>query len=153
MRVLVCGSRGWHDANPIHLALAECFGESIRSGEEFVVIHGAAKGADTLAGEVAHQLNATVIEEPAQWDKHGKGAGPKRNQKMLDDHNPDLVIAFRSTGKSRGTDDMVERAHRAGVTVVMVDEQMDDAYVIEPEGVVSEDELSAAIASIRATRR
>lgn len=152
MRVLVCGSRGWHDPEPIRLALAECLYESLDAGEELVVIHGAAKGADALAGEVATQFNAKVIAVPAEWDVYGRGAGPKRNQKMLDEHQPELVLAFRSTGKSNGTDDMVARAHKAGVTTIVMDEQMEDAYVIEPEGVVSDDELSAALASIRATR-
>jgi len=50
---------------------------------------------------------------PADWDKHGKAAGPIRNQEMLDQH-PDFVLAFPG---GNGTADMVARARRAGVPV------------------------------------
>lgn len=44
-------------------------------------------------------------------------AGPRRNQDMLDDFKPGLVIAFvdKPLASSRGTNDMVERAAKAGV--------------------------------------
>ena len=126
MRVLICGSRGWHDADAIHLVLAELMGTCIRLGEELVVIHGGARGADRLAGQIAPQYRARVIEEPARWDLHGKAAGPIRNQLMIDKHNPDLVYAFRSTGKSSGTDDMIKRAAKAGLKVTVVEGEPHD---------------------------
>lgn len=42
-----------------------------------------------------------------------------RNQRMLDEAAPDLVLAFRNEGRSRGTDDMVRRAKKAGVPTVV----------------------------------
>lgn len=50
----------------------------------------------------------------ADWDKHGKAAGPIRNQQMLDEGKPDLVLAFAG---GKGTDDMCRRARAAGVEV------------------------------------
>jgi hypothetical protein len=50
----------------------------------------------------------------AEWDKHGRAAGPIRNQQMLDDGKPDLVLAFAG---GRGTDDMCRRAREAGIEV------------------------------------
>ena len=44
----------------------------------------------------------------------GKRAGPLRNQRMLDEGKPDLVVAFPGGG---GTKDMVRRAVKAGVSV------------------------------------
>lgn len=111
----MCGSRGWKDPDPIHMVFAELEGICIRRGEELVLIHGDAKGADRMAADIATQYNAKVIAVPADWEEHGKAAGPIRNQKMLDDHNPDVVWAFRSTGKSNGTDDMVRRSKKAGI--------------------------------------
>jgi len=49
-----------------------------------------------------------------EWDKIGKKAGPLRNQRMLDEGKPDLVVAFSGSG---GTKDMVRRAVKAGVSV------------------------------------
>ena len=51
------------------------------------------------------------MEMPADWTKHGKAAGPIRNQKMLDEC-PDLVVAFPG---GKGTADMVRRAMKAGI--------------------------------------
>jgi hypothetical protein len=56
---------------------------------------------------------------PADWETHGRAAGPIRNQAMLDEGKPYLVIAFWD-GKSKGTLDMISRATRAGVPVKIV---------------------------------
>lgn len=44
-------------------------------------------------------------------------AAKARNQQMLDEENPDLVVAFPG---GRGTMDMIDRAQRAGVEVVEI---------------------------------
>jgi hypothetical protein len=55
---------------------------------------------------------------PADWTRHGKAAGPKRNQLMLDKEKPDLVIAFPG---GKGTADMVARAKAQGFKVMEVE--------------------------------
>lgn len=83
------------------------------------VIHGGAAGADHFAdGWAAVQKVPTTIFE-ARWDKDGRAAGPIRNQRMLDEGKPDLVLAAPG---GNGTADMVRRAKAAGVRVVTVDE-------------------------------
>lgn len=81
-----------------------------------VIVHGAARGADTIARLVAEDLGLATEAHPADWKKHGKAAGPIRNQEMLDS-GIDLVIAFPG---GNGTADMVKRARQAGVEVVEV---------------------------------
>ena len=49
--------------------------------------------------------------------KYGRAAGPIRNQQMLDEGRPTLVVAFPD---GRGTADMVRRARSAGVEVIEV---------------------------------
>ena len=91
------------------------------------IIHGAAKGADRIAGEIAVGLGFNeVIAVPANWDKHHRAAGPIRNQVMLD-MKPDLVLAFHDDPNlGKGTADMVSRARRAGVEVqVFIKEEKD----------------------------
>jgi len=108
MRVLVCGDREWTD-------LAAILRE-LKHHRATVVIHGGARGADTLAGEAARQMKIPVEMFPAQWNLYGKSAGPIRNKQMLVEGEPDLVLAFHSDlMSSRGTRDMVRRADRAGV--------------------------------------
>lgn len=48
-------------------------------------------------------------------------AGLYRNQEMVD-LGADVVLAFQRNG-SRGTQDCMDRARRAGLTVVLVEEQ------------------------------
>jgi predicted Rossmann-fold nucleotide-binding protein len=54
---------------------------------------------------------------PANWPKHGKGAGFIRNQQMLNEGKPDLMIAFPG---GKGTADMIEKAIKAGIKVIEV---------------------------------
>jgi hypothetical protein len=112
MRVLVCGSRDWKWKGVIKRVLAQ-------SGAT-TIIHGCCRGADRMAGEVAHELGLAVIACPADWQKHGKKAGPIRNQEMLE-HKPAMVLAFcDDLDNSRGTKDMSHRAINAGVPVRVI---------------------------------
>ncbi len=114
MKVLVCGDRNWTDGQAIERELLKLCRQTLVSR----VIHGAARGADTLAGRAAKNLYIPQIPFPAQWDKYGRAAGPIRNQQMLDDGRPDLVLAFHENIKaSKGTKDMVRRAKKAGIEV------------------------------------
>lgn len=110
MRVLVCGDRHWKNKEAVRREL-----EKLPAGT--VIIHGAAPGADTLAGEVARELNFPVEEYPAEWPLYGRSAGPIRNRKMLA-AKPDKVLAFHADiTKSKGTKHMVSIAVQGGVAV------------------------------------
>lgn len=108
--ILVCGSRKWADRLPIWDALFR-----LRHETE-LVIHGAARGADTLAGDVCRDLGIPVHEYPADWDRYGKGAGFIRNSRMLKEGQPDLVLAFTEEPEG-GTAQMVKLARKADVEV------------------------------------
>lgn len=81
------------------------------------IISGAAKGADTAIIDwcVVNWLPCT--EYLADWKRYGKRAGPIRNQQMLDEGKPDLVIAFPG---GTGTADMIRRSKAAGLQVIEV---------------------------------
>ena len=79
-----------------------------------VIIHGGCRGADLLAADVAKELSIPTEEYPADWNTHGRSAGPKRNQQMLDKGKPTFVLAFHDDiDESKGTKDMVLRAKKA----------------------------------------
>lgn len=114
MRLLVCGDRNWADRAAVARFIAEADPE--------VVIHGAARGADSLAGEEATRLGISVEAYPADWTRYGRAAGPVRNQQMLTEGRPDAVLAFHEDiTNSKGTADMVRRARKAGLPVTVVD--------------------------------
>lgn len=110
MRIIVCGGRYFGDWAAVYFALDEIHEETPIEA----VIHGNARGADALAGRWAVNRAVKCWPVPAQWKKHGKAAGPKRNQAMLG-MGIDLVVAFPG---GRGTADMVRRAEAAGVKVI-----------------------------------
>lgn len=113
MRVLVCGGRDYADANTMKRVL----GTFHTLNPIAVLIHGGAPGADTMAGIWALYNGITERVFLANWKDLGKKAGPIRNQQMLDEGKPDLVIAFPG---GSGTSDMIRRAEKAGVTVHQV---------------------------------
>ena len=78
------------------------------------VIHGGARGADTVAARWAEAHSLEVVKFPADWQRHGRAAGGIRNQQMLDEGHPDAVVAFPG---GVGTADMVRRAKAAGLPV------------------------------------
>jgi predicted Rossmann-fold nucleotide-binding protein len=114
MRVLVCGGRDYKNRGQVFAALDRLMAKH----GALTIIEGGAVGADTFAGEwICMQRSCQLVTEHATWEKYGKPAGPIRNQKMIDDHKPNLVIAFPG---GRGTADMVFKAQGAGVEVTEV---------------------------------
>lgn len=113
MRVLACGGREYTD----HEALAAVLSDLRRTRGITVLIAGGARGADTMAEEWAKAQGLPCEVYQADWDNLGRKAGPIRNQRMLDEGKPDLVVAFPG---GRGTADMVRRAREAGVETIEV---------------------------------
>jgi len=115
-RVLACGGRTFRDARVVRRTL-----DKIHAGTPITcLIDGGANGADTLAFVWAgdHQIERLTFE--ADWDRYGKAAGPIRNQRMLREGAPDLVVAFPG---GVGTAHMVSIAREAGVRVIEVDSE------------------------------
>lgn len=114
MKVLVCGDREYTNKRAIFLAL---YGMP----KDTIIINGACRGADKISTDVAKSLGLGFREYSADWDKHGKKAGPIRNREMLDKEQPDLVIAFHSyILESKGTKDMCLYAKSKSVPVILI---------------------------------
>lgn len=119
MRVLVCGSRDWDDWKAIYAVLEGVY--TMMGRRDLMIIEGCARGADTIAGEWAEASGVQHLQFPAQWATEGKAAGPIRNQRMLDDGDPELVLAFHDNlAESKGTGDMVRRAKARGVDTFII---------------------------------
>lgn len=112
MRVLICGSRDYRKFRPIH--------EYVKTlAKDTIIIHGGAKGADRFAGIAAGIESLEIEIYRPDWNHYGKAAGVIRNQEMLDEGKPDLVVYFsEDIENSRGTKDMVRRAKKAGIEVI-----------------------------------
>jgi hypothetical protein len=86
--------------------------------QDIRLISGHAPGADTMAEEWAFERCIPIYIFPTRWDGHKKAAGFIRNQQMLDEGKPDLVVAFPG---GRGTADMITRAKKAGIKIIEVE--------------------------------
>jgi hypothetical protein len=126
MKILVCGGRDYNNYSKVNEILSliceennlktepDSFGNYLYTP---TIIHGAAKGADSLADQWA-VANWTKLEVyPAKWSKWGKSAGYTRNKQMLEEGKPDLVVAFPG---GKGTAMMVKLAKEAGVKVIEI---------------------------------
>ncbi len=108
-RVLVCGGRNFDQWRTVARELDATMPIGL-------LIQGGAQGADALAVKWAESRDVPVMTFRPNW-RLGKKAGPIRNQLMLDEGKPDLVVAFPG---GRGTEDMMMRANAANVSVVII---------------------------------
>jgi len=116
VRVIVCGGRDYSNLERVRteiLQLAADWGQ-----HHLLIVHGAARGADQLAGWIADGLGVATEEHPAQWDDLGRRAGMVRNEQMAQ-AGAELCVAFPG---GRGTADMVERARKRGIPVREIDD-------------------------------
>lgn len=131
MRVLVTGGRDFNDYAAMRAALDNMHAAegTIAAQPISLIIHGACgcdanepfsckleflRGADALADRWARENGIPVKRMPAEWTRLERAAGPVRNQKMLDEGKPDLVIAFPG---GKGTAGMIKLANKAKVPV------------------------------------
>lgn len=126
MKVLITGSRTWTDELII-----------IREMSKFppgtIIVHGAARGADSLADKVARSFGhipRPYPVTPSDWEVIGPRAGVLRNTHMLKMEHPDkdgvgidLCLAFTDDylENSRGTNNMVKQVMKAGIKVKVVE--------------------------------
>ena len=109
LKILIAGGRGFSSALDMWEVL-EDYEKSCTT-----VISGCARGADSIGEDWAKAFNIPVERYPALWDEHGRAAGHIRNQLMLDDGKPDLVVVFPG---GKGSESMVKKARKAGVEVL-----------------------------------
>ena len=115
MRLLVCGGRDFADR-----AMVDSWLDFLHYQVQIdVLIHGNASGADSLAAQWAERHQVKVEPFPADWERHGRAAGPIRNERMIRYGKPDLVLAFPG---GRGTANMIDNAHAAGISVTEANE-------------------------------
>ena len=112
-RVIVCGGRDYRDRRKLYEVLDVTHAANLIG----LLITGEARGAYGLAVDWAGMRNVETLVINADWETQGRSAGPKRNQRMLDEGKPDLVIAFPG---GSGTADMVKRSELAGVPVAKI---------------------------------
>lgn len=118
-RILITGSRDWACHAVAEQVIARLLS---RYGPNLILIHGACPtGVDAAFDEASRDQGIAVERHPADWDKFGRGAGPKRNEHMVG-LGADLCIAVsRDLRASKGTAGCVRLALAAGIPVWLID--------------------------------
>jgi hypothetical protein len=108
MNVIIAGSRHFNCMQTLEDAIAD-------SGFDITcVVSGAAKGVDLLGERWAQARGIGIRSFPADWKKHGRGAGPIRNEEMARVGEALLALPCPC---SRGTKDMIKRAYNHDLQV------------------------------------
>lgn len=113
MKIIVCGGRDYTNRERVYAVLDRWLDANQYQG--CTLISGACPtGVDSFAEDWFYERHLPVERYPADWDRYGRSAGPRRNQKMLDEGRPWRVIAFPGND---GTANMKKIARRARVKV------------------------------------
>lgn len=123
--VIGCGGRNYDN----YQVVADYMDALHREIGVDVLINGYAKGADKLFSRWAKDNKITSIYDmPADWNKHGKSAGYKRNCAMLqqavyqaDENRNDIRVIATPGGK--GTEMMIKIAKQEDIVVYRIGEE------------------------------
>lgn len=108
MKVIIAGGRDITDYNLVRTAYAK---SGFKATE---IVSGGARGVDYLGECVAKNLNIPIKVFPADWNTHGRKAGPIRNSQMA--NYADALVAVWD-GESKGTANMIIQAREKGLEV------------------------------------
>lgn len=114
MKLIICGSR---DIVPDYATVTELIDAATNGVVPKLIISGGCRGVDAVGEEWAHDHDVPLRVYQAQWDAHGKKAGPLRNAAMVAEADAVVAICYPD---SRGTMDCVRRAQAKGIPVAML---------------------------------
>lgn len=112
-RVIIAGSRGFSDFAALCSYCDKVLSRKAQEGQ-IVVLSGHCRGVDLMGEAYAKSKGYTVEVHPADWQRYGLAAGPKRNKEMAAAAHALIAIW---DGKSRGTKNMIDEARAAGLPV------------------------------------
>jgi hypothetical protein len=117
LRILITGSRTWHDRAAIAQAISHYLHSVGTSGGGAwplpIIVHGGARCAYQLADAVARNWGWTPEPHPADWDRYGRTAGFRRNAAMVA-LGADVCLAF-ILDSSHGASHTARQAEAAGI--------------------------------------
>lgn len=118
MRVLFSGNRKFDDDRVV-IAMLDRLVARAGGPPHVTVVHGGSGSLDWMVDVLARHIGMKVEIHRADWQRHGRAAGPIRNQEMVD-LGADLLVAY-PLPEGRGTQDCIERGVKAGIPTLVYD--------------------------------
>jgi len=112
-KVVIAGCRDYNNYAEAKAFIDFCLC-NICKDSEIIIVSGCASGADAIGERYAEENGFKVEKHPANWEKYGRSAGPRRNKQMAE--MSDYVICFWDE-KSAGTRSMISYARKYGKPV------------------------------------
>jgi predicted polyphosphate/ATP-dependent NAD kinase len=116
MTIVVTGGRDYDNKDHVYRTLDRLHAKKPVTK----LVHGGARGADTLAAKWALSRGVLRVAHPVtaeMWERQGKSAGHQRNARMLVLENPKCVVAFPG---GKGTANCVATAQARKIPVLQV---------------------------------
>lgn len=107
--MIVTGGRDYSDQKKVDEVLDLLFPD--------FVIEGGATGADSLVRNWCMRNKVQGKTYKADWDVHGKSAGPIRNRQMIEENPEAIILAFPG---GKGTQSCINIAKQLGRLVLSV---------------------------------
>jgi hypothetical protein len=108
LTIAIVGGRDFSDYNAVKTFILS----TIKLNRRDIICSGGAQGADSLGEQFADEFHLKKLIYKADWNKHGKAAGPLRNTDIV--NSSDVVFAFPDPN-SRGTYDTIRKAEQKGI--------------------------------------
>ena len=102
MKLIIAGSRSYETDEPANF-IRMTLNLLLDSASETEIVSGGCAGIDKMGEAYAKWFNVPIKEFPADWEKHGRSAGPIRNREMAE-YADVLVLIWN--GKSKGSGGM-----------------------------------------------
>ncbi len=113
-KIIVAGGRDIDEYKVVEDAIIE-FTHNHMLEHKIEIVQGGAKGVDENARKYAIINNIQCRQFDADWNTHGKAAGPIRNKQMAE-YADALILVW--DGNSRGSKNMLKEAREKGIPVL-----------------------------------
>lgn len=113
VKVIIAGGRDFNDYELLKSSCDKILEDLI----DVEIVSGGARGADSLGEKYAIERGLPIKIFKADWAKHGKSSGFKRNIEMAE--YADMLICFWD-GESKGTRHMINTAHKYNIPTTTV---------------------------------
>lgn len=118
--LLIAGTRSYTDYDTVRKTADYLLQKQVTM-RNILIVSGGATGADALAERYAKERGFELKIVPADWQKYGKSAGPRRNAVMhhiIEGYEHRACLCFWD-GSSRGTAHNFELAKKGGTRLVV----------------------------------